>query len=106
LAQGLLTDRYLEGIPADSRMGHGRLSRVKEISPALREKLVRLNDCARQRGQTLAEMALAWCLRDRRVTSVIVGVSSKAQLETDLKAISNTTFSPEELADIDGILQA
>lgn len=106
LAQGLLTDRYLEGIPADSRMGHGRLSRVKEISPALREKLVRLNDCARQRGQTLAEMALAWCLRDRRVTSVIVGVSSKAQLETDLKAIRNTTFSPEELADIDGILQA
>lgn len=106
LAQGLLTDRYLEGIPADSRMGHGRLSRVKEISPALRQKLVRLNDCARQRGQTLAEMALAWCLRDRRVTSVIVGVSSKAQLETDLKAIRNTTFSPEELADIDGILQA
>ncbi len=106
LAQGLLTDRYLEGIPADSRMGHGRLSRVKEISPVLREKLVRLNDCARQRGQTLAEMALAWCLRDRRVTSVIVGVSSKAQLETDLKAIRNTTFSPEELADIDGILQA
>lgn len=106
LAQGLLTDRYLEGIPTDSRMGHGRLSRVKEISPALRQKLVRLNDCARQRGQTLAEMALAWCLRDRRVTSVIVGVSSKAQLETDLKAIRNTTFSPEELADIDGILQA
>lgn len=106
LAQGLLTDRYLEGIPADSRMGHGRLSRVKEITPALREKLRRLDAVARERGQSLAEMALSWCLRDGRVTSVLVGASSKAQLETDLKAVRNTRFSAEELALIDRILEA
>ena len=104
LAQGLLTDRYLQGIPEDSRMAVGHFLRPDMLTPALVDKLRALNEVAMQRGQTLAEMALAWLLRDARVTSVIVGASSIAQLDKNLRALDNKHFAPEELERIEGIL--
>lgn len=103
LAQGLLTGRYLNGIPQDSRMAKGRSLRSDVLTAAMTERIRGLNDIARQRGQTLAEMALAWLLRDSRVTTVIIGASSVAQIEDNLKALENTAFSEEELALIDAL---
>lgn len=107
LAQGLLTDKYLHGIPADSRAakstGFLKLSQVTDEKIA---KARQLNELAAQRGQTLAQMALAWILRDERVTSVIIGASSVKQLNDNLMTISNLTFSEEELRQIDRILLA
>ena len=103
LAQGLLTGRYLDGIPQDSRMAAGRSLQREVLTDAMLERLRALNDIARQRGQTLAEMALAWLLRDKRVTSVIVGASSAAQIEDNLRALENASFSDDELARIDAL---
>lgn len=103
LAQGLLTGRYLDGIPQDSRMAAGRSLQREVLTDAMLERLRTLNDIARQRGQTLAEMALAWLLRDKRVTSVIVGASSAAQIEDNLRALENASFSDDELARIDAL---
>jgi L-glyceraldehyde 3-phosphate reductase len=101
LAQGLLTDRYLDEIPEGSRA-----SRPGTLSPDLLTeetlaKLRALNEIARRRGQTLAQMALAWTLRDPRMTSTLVGASSVAQLEMNVAALDRLDFSPEELAEID-----
>ncbi|GIH72762.1 L-glyceraldehyde 3-phosphate reductase [Sphaerimonospora thailandensis] len=101
LAQGMLTDRYLDGIPAGSRAAQG-----KSLDPALlTEQTMRhvrlLNEIAKERGQSLAQMALAWALRDRRVTSVLIGASSVAQLDDSLDAVERLGFSAEELAAID-----
>ena len=104
LAQGLLTGRYLQGIPSDSRMAVGHFLRPEMLTDELVKKLQALNDVAARRGQTLAEMALAWLLRDERVTSVIVGASSVEQLEKNLRARENQHFAPEELMQIDEIL--
>lgn len=104
LAQGLLTNRYLNGIPADSRMAQGGSLKENVLTPALLGKLKALDKLAGQRGQTLAEMALAWVLKDEMVTSVIIGASSVGQLEDNLKAIGNTHFSEEELKTIEEIL--
>ena len=104
LAQGLLTDRYLQGIPEDSRMAVGHFLRSEVLTDTLVEKLRALNALAARRGQTLAEMSLAWLLRDERVTSVIVGASSVEQLEKNLRARENQCFAPEELTQIDEIL--
>ena len=104
LAQGLLTDRYLDGIPQGSRASVGRFLKPENITVELVERLRRLNAIARRRGQTLAQMALAWLLKDSRVTSVIVGSSSVGQLDDTLRCLNNTVFSPEELAEIDSIL--
>ena len=101
LAQGLLTSRYLDGIPADSRMAKEHFLKSSVLTPELHAYLVKLNALAASRGQSLAQMALAWCLKDSRVTSVIVGASSVAQLADNFKAIENTTFTAEELAVID-----
>ena len=101
LAQGLLTDRYLNGIPDGSRMAQGGSLKESSLTPALLERLKLLNKLAEQRGQTLAEMALAWVLKNELVTSVIIGASSVKQLEGNLKAIGNTHFSEEELKKID-----
>lgn len=103
LAQGLLTDRYLNGIPQDSRIAHGGHLKKEALTETTLRRIAALNEVAKRRGQTLAEMALAWILKDDMVTSVIVGVSSTAQLEKNLKAISNTTFSSEELQEIENI---
>jgi L-glyceraldehyde 3-phosphate reductase len=104
LAQGLLTDRYLQGIPADSRAAkeHGFLqeSEVHEHVDRLR----RLNEFASRRGQSLAQMALAWVLRDRRITSVLVGVSRIEQLEHNLEALKSLDLASEELAELETIL--
>ena len=104
LAQGLLTDRYLNGIPADSRMAQERFLKSSALTPALLQALAQLNEMAAGRGQSLARMALSWCLKDERVTSVIVGASRVSQIEDNLKALENTHFSQEELTKIDSIL--
>ena len=102
LAQGLLTDRYLHGIPADSRMRTD--SRFLKDSALTEERLAQisaLNAIAAQRGQTLAEMALAWVLKDGQVTSVLIGASKPEQIRGNIKALENTAFTADELAAID-----
>jgi len=103
LQQGLLTGRYLNGIPSDSRMARNQSLRQSTLTPELVAALRELNAMAERRGQTLAEMSLSWLMRDPRVSSVIVGASSVEQLQDNLKAMSNLDFSPEELAAIDRI---
>ena len=105
LAQGLLTDRYLKGIPPDSRAGkpHGFL-RPHEVTEEKILKVRRLNGLAQKRGQSLSQMALAWVLRDKRVTSVLVGVSRLEQLDDNLVALGNTHFEKDELDEIESIL--
>lgn len=104
LAQGLLTDRYLQGIPADSRMRtDGRFLKSSALTPERLEQIRVLNALAAQRGQTLAQMALSWVLRDGAVTSVLVGASRPEQLLDNSRAVQNTAFSQEELAAIDAI---
>ena len=106
LAQGLLSDRYLNGIPADSRMAHdGRYLKPEALNDSTLRRIKALNLIALQRGQSLAEMALAWLLKDDLVSSVIIGASSVAQIEKNLKALRNTTFSPTELDAIDQACQ-
>jgi L-glyceraldehyde 3-phosphate reductase len=97
LAQGLLTDRYLHGIPADSRMAQGRFLKKDMLTEELLAKLKKWNAVAADRGETLAEMALAWILHHKAVTSVLVGASSTEQLEKNLKCITAEPFSDEEL---------
>jgi L-glyceraldehyde 3-phosphate reductase len=105
LAQGLLSDRYLSGtVTEGSRMSRNFFLRKEQLTEDLLLRIQKLNDVAVQRGQTLAEMALAWLLRSNEVTSVIVGVSSVEQLDKNLKAIDNTSFSDTELNTIDLIL--
>lgn len=101
LAQGLLTGRYLDGIPADSRMAENRTLHRDILTGEMLERLHALNDLARQRGQSLSEMALAWLLHDERVTSVIIGASSKEQIGENLRALRQTDFSADELQRID-----
>lgn len=102
LAQGRLTDRYLNGIPADSRVRtDGRFLSEKDISPEMIKKIRELNEIAASRGQSLAQMALAWLLSQSVVTSVLVGVSKPAQLLDNIGAVKNTSFTEEELALID-----
>lgn len=106
LAQGLLTNRYLEGIPADSRAHRSDSPFLSEDRVASTIAKVRhLNEVAGKRGQTLAEMALAWNLRHEVVASVLIGASRVSQLEDNLKALDNLVFSPEELQEIDRILE-
>ena len=95
LAQGLLTDRYLNGIPADSRMAKEKFLRKEMLTPQLLEKLKYYNEVANNRSETLAEMALAWILHQKGVTSVLVGASSTAQLEKNLKSVSAAPFDEE-----------
>ncbi len=95
LAQGLLTDRYLNGIPEGSRMSKGKFLKEEMLTPELLSKLRLYNEIAVRRGETLAEMALAWILHQKAVTSVLVGASSTAQLEKNLKSVSAAPF--EEL---------
>lgn len=104
LAQGLLTDRYLDGtVPEDSRMAQGTFLRQEHLTAEVLEKIRKLNALAAERGQSLAGMALAWVLKDDLVSSVIVGISSVEQLDRNLKALANTGFTGEELMRIDAI---
>ncbi|HSG50209.1 MAG TPA: aldo/keto reductase [Longimicrobiales bacterium] len=106
LAQGLLTDRYLGDIPRDSRAAkpHGFLE-AEQVTPRLVARLRALNDVARDRGQSLAQMALAWALRHPAVTSALVGASRVSQLEDSVGALGRLEFQQEELEAIDGILE-
>ncbi|MBB1577981.1 MAG: L-glyceraldehyde 3-phosphate reductase [Propionibacterium sp.] len=101
LAQGLLTDRYLDGIPSDSRAARGGSLSRETLSDEVLSRIRGLNEIARERGQSLAQMALAWVLRDPRVTSTLIGVSSLRQLDTNLGALDNLAFTDDELAAID-----
>jgi L-glyceraldehyde 3-phosphate reductase len=101
LAQGLLTDRYLDGVPADSRAAREGSFSQNLLSDSNLANARALREIARGRGQTLPEMALAWTLRDPRVASAVIGASSVAQLDDNLKALDNLAFSPAELAEID-----
>jgi L-glyceraldehyde 3-phosphate reductase len=92
LAQGLLTDRYLNGIPQDSRMSKSQFLKKEMLTPELLEKLRHYNEVAQGRGETLAEMALAWILHQKGVTSVLIGASSTSQLEKNLRCVSSTPF--------------
>jgi L-glyceraldehyde 3-phosphate reductase len=101
LAQGLLTDRYLDGTPAASRASRGTSFSGTMLSETNLAKVRALDAIAKGRGQTLAQMAIAWILRDPRVTSTVVGASSVAQLEDSLGALERAAFSPDELVEID-----
>jgi L-glyceraldehyde 3-phosphate reductase len=102
LQQGLLTDRYLGGIPADSRVRTSQFLNESDLDDATMARIRTLNDIAGRRGQSLAQLALAWALRDQRMTSLIIGASSVGQLETNIAAIGNLSLSTEELDEIDG----
>lgn len=106
LAQGLLTNKYLDGIPADSRAAkpHGFL-KEEQVTAEKINQVKALNQLAEKRGQTLAQMALAWVLKDTRVTSVLIGASKPAQLLDSLRCQDNINFSTEELATIEAILR-
>ena len=104
LAQGLLTDRYLNGIPSDSRvMTDGRFLSVNAITEERLKKVRALSEIAKERNQTLAEMALAWVLKDGIVNSVLIGASKPSQIIDNIKAIENTSFTSDELERIDKI---
>ena len=107
LAQGLLTNKYLKGIPKDSRIGrhleNGAITQ-SQVTPEIIEKVKQLNEVAANRNQSLAQMALAWVLKDKRITSVILGASKTQQVKDGIDAIKNTDFSKDELSKIDFIL--
>lgn len=97
LAQGLLTNRYLNGIPQDSRIGRGGFLKKESLTPETLQKISKLNDLATQRNQSLAQMAISWILKDQRVTSVIIGAGSVEQLADNLKSLEGPGFLTEEL---------
>ncbi len=104
LAQGLLTDRYLDGIPEDSRAKHSQFLREDSITPEVLARVRALHDVAQKRGQSLADMALAWVLRRDRVTSVIIGASRPQQILDNIRVIDHMDFSEDELKAIEEIL--
>ncbi len=105
LAQGLLTDRYLKNIPEDSRMARGEFLKKENLSEERVSIIRKLNDFAINRGQSLAQMALSWLLKDARVTSVLVGASSVMQLQNNLESLDKLVFTPDELQQIENILK-
>ncbi len=106
LAQGLLSDRYLKGIPAGSRAAKPTgFLKTSDITEEKIEKIAKLNDIAQQRNQSLAQMALVWLLKDKRVTSVLIGASSVEQLNNNLSALNNLKFTEAELTGIEDILK-
>jgi L-glyceraldehyde 3-phosphate reductase len=105
LAQGLLTDKYLKGIPSDSRVAKNLgFLRAEQVDAVTVQKAQKLNEIAIKRGQSLAQMAIAWLLKDARVTSVLIGVSRESQLLDSLKAVDNKEFSADELTKIESVL--
>ena len=105
LAQGLLTDKYLNGIPEGSRAAKSwGFLQESEVEPAI-TKVQKLNELAKQRGQSLAQMALAWILKDKRVTSVLIGASSVQQIDDNVETLKKLAFTDEELIRIENILK-
>lgn len=105
LYQGLLTDRYLNGVPADSRIGKGNTWISKELTNKMIERLNKLNEIAKNRGQKLSQMALSWILRDGKVTTVLIGASSPAQIADNVEALNKLQFSEEELKKIEELIK-
>jgi L-glyceraldehyde 3-phosphate reductase len=106
LAQGLLTDKYLKGIPKDSRAAKpSGFLQVEQVTEKVIKKVAELKKIAEKRGQTIAQMALAWVLSDERVTSALIGASRPEQIEENVKALDNLDFTEKELSQIDGILK-
>jgi L-glyceraldehyde 3-phosphate reductase len=105
LAQGLLTNRYLNGIPVDSRARKERFLKTRDVDESHLARVRELNELAAARGQSLAQMALAWVLRDGRMTSALIGASRVEQIEQNVASLANLDFSTEELDRIDGILK-
>lgn len=107
LAQGLLTDKYLHGIPAGSRAAkESGFLQTEQVTPELVEKARKLNEIAMARGQKLSQMALAWILRDSRITSVLIGASSIEQMDENIAALSNLSFGEDEYAAIESVLNS
>lgn len=104
LAQGLLTNKYIKGIPEGSRATREVFLKPEDVATA-HDKIVALNTIAQQRGQSLAQMALAWILRDKRITSVLIGASSVKQLDDNVEMLKNVSFTAEELANIEKVLK-
>jgi L-glyceraldehyde 3-phosphate reductase len=106
LAQGMLTDKYLKGIPENSRAAspHGFL-KISEITEKRLHQIMALNEIAKKRNQSLAQMALAWLLKDKRITTVLIGASSVEQLDDNLACLENLNFSIEELNEIERVLK-
>lgn len=104
LYQGLLTDRYLKGIPEDSRIGKGSTWIKKELNDSMLDKLSKLNEIAANRGQKLSQMALSWVLREGKVTTVLIGASSPTQIEENVGAIAKMDFSHEEISSLEKVL--
>ena len=106
LAQGLLTDRYLGGIPEGSRASKpSGFLKAEQITQEKLDKINKLNAIAQRRGQSLAQMALSWLLKDRRITTVLIGASSVEQLDNNLGALANLRYTVEELEEIEAILK-
>jgi L-glyceraldehyde 3-phosphate reductase len=101
LAQGMLTDKYLDGVPADSRMAANTTLPAELLTEQNLQRIRALNEIAARRGQSLAQLAVAWVARDERVSSVLIGASSVRQLEQNIAALENLSFTAEELAEID-----
>lgn len=106
LAQGLLTDKYLKGIPAGSRASKDFFLKAADITEEKLTKIRKLNAVAEKRGQSLAQLALAWLLKDKRITTVLIGASSTGQLDNNIDALNNSQFSTEELREIETILRS
>lgn len=107
LAQGMLTDRYLNGIPQDSRMkADGRYLHEDALTQKKLEQIRALNELAKERGQSLAQMALSWIMRDGAVTSVLIGASKPSQIRDNVRIVKRTPFTEEELKRIDEITQS
>jgi L-glyceraldehyde 3-phosphate reductase len=107
LEQGMLTDKYLKGIPADSRAAKdGRYLKPDQIGGEKLEMIKKLNEIAINRGQSLAQMAIAWLLKDQRITSVLIGVSKPEQLDDNVAAVANSQFNSSELEEIKNIISA
>ncbi|MEE1025492.1 MAG: L-glyceraldehyde 3-phosphate reductase [Acutalibacteraceae bacterium] len=105
LAQGRLSDKYLSGIPENSRAAKSRFLPKEAITTELLDTVTKLNDIAKKRGQTLAQMALSWALRDNKVTTVLIGASNAAQIEENIKILENLSFTSEELNEIENVLK-
>jgi len=106
LAQGMLTDRYLNGVPANSRAARPDASlKLKDITEEKLQQIKSLNEIAKLRGQSLAQMAIAWLMKDKRVTSVLIGASSVQQLDNNIDSLNNTSFTEDELKKIEAVLK-
>ncbi|WP_407427740.1 aldo/keto reductase, partial [Treponema sp.] len=105
LFQGVLTDRYLNGVPEDSRLAKGKTSIVQKFNPDVLEKAKKLNVIAGRRGQKLSQLAIAWLLKNEAVTTVLIGASRPSQIEENVKSLENLSFTQEELNEIEAILK-